>query len=49
MVGLSSGLVPTEKIEKDLLEAELRGEEELKKFMKQRLVNQTVDFYDPIK
>ena len=36
LVGLSSGLVPTEKVEKDLLEAETKGEEELKKFEKQQ-------------
>ena len=43
--GLCSGLVPTEKIKKYLLEADLRGgEDELRNFIEERLINQTVDF-----
>ena len=49
LVGLFSGLVPTGKTKRALLEAELRGEEELKKFIEERLVNQTVDFYELIR
>ena len=41
--------MPTEKIKIGLLEAEFRGEEELKKFTEERLINQTVDFYELIK
>lgn len=36
LVGHSSGLVLTEKVKKDLIEAELRGEEELKTFIEER-------------
>ena len=43
--GLCSGLVPTEKIKKYLLEADLRGgEDDLRKLIEERLINQTVDF-----
>ena len=49
LVSLSSSLVPTEKIKKNLLETEIKGEEELKTFIEERLVNQTMDFYKPIK
>ena len=41
LVGLSSVLVLTEKVEKDLLEAEMKEEEELKKFIEKRPVDQT--------
>ena len=33
----------------DLLDAKVKGGEQFKKFVEERLVNQTVDFYDPIK
>ena len=46
---LSSGIVATEKIESDLPEAEAKGEEHMKNFIKTRLVDQTMDFYEPIK
>ena len=49
LVSLSSSLVPTEKIKKNLIETEHKGEEELKKFIEERLVHQTVDFYKSIK
>ena len=49
LVSLSSSIVPAEKIENDMLEAESKGEEEMKSFIEDHLVNQTVDFYDPIK
>ena len=49
LVGLSSDIVATEKIESDLLEAETKGEEQMKNFIEKRLVDQTIDFYEPIK
>ena len=49
LVVLSSGPVATEKIESHLLEAETKGEEQTKNFIEKRLVDQTTDFYEPIK
>ena len=49
LVVLSSGIVATEKIESDLLEAETKGEEQMKNFIEKHLVDQTIDFYEPIK
>ena len=49
LVGLSSDIVATEKIESDLLEAETKGEEQMKNVIEKRLVDQTIDFYEPIK
>ena len=46
---LSSGIVATEKIERDLLEAETKGEEQMKNFIEKHLVDQTINFYEPIK
>jgi hypothetical protein len=51
LVGLPSGLTPPEKIEREMLEEERIGEEELKKFITElqndRLM--PLDFYAPIK
>ena len=49
LVILSSGIVATEKIESGLLEADAKGEEQMKNFIEKRLVDQTIDFYEPIK
>ena len=49
LVVLSSGPVATEKIESHLREAETKGEEQMKNFIEKRLVDQTIDFYEPIK
>ena len=49
LVILSSGIVATEKIESGLLEADTKGEEQMKNFIEKRLVDQTIDFYEPIK
>ena len=49
LLGLSSGIVTTEKIESDLLDAETKGEEQIKNFIEKRLIDQTIDFYEPIK
>ena len=49
LVVLSSGIVATEKIESDLPEAETKGEEQMKNVIEKRLVDQTIDFYEPIK
>ena len=46
---LSSGIVATEKIERNLLEAETKGEEQMKNFNEKHLVDQTIYFYEPIK
>ena len=48
LVVLSSGIVATEKIESDLLEAETKGEKQMKNFIEKHLVAQTIDFYEPI-
>ena len=45
----SSGIVATEKIKSDLPEAEAKGKEQMKNFIETRLVDQTMDFYEPIK
>ena len=49
LISLSSGIIPTEKVTADLLDAELIGEGELVKFQKERLSDQNVNFYDTIK
>ena len=45
----SSGPVATEKIESHVLEAETKGEEQMKSLIEKRFVDQTIDFYEPIK
>ena len=46
---LSSGIVAMEKIESDLLEDEVKGDEQMKNFIEKRIVDQTIDFYEHIK
>ena len=49
LISLSSGLIPTEKAASDMLEAEAKGETEVLKFIDERLVNQSIDFFHPLK
>ena len=49
LVILSSGIVAMEKIESDLLEDEVKGDEQMKNFIEKRIVDQTIDFYEHIK
>ena len=49
LVCLSSGVVPTDIVTYDLLDAELIGERELLKLQDERLEKQTSDFYKPLK
>ena len=46
---LSSGIVATEKIESNLLQAETKGKEQIKNVIEKRLVVQIIGFYEPIK
>ena len=49
LVVLSSGIVATEKIESNLLQAEAKGKEQMKNVIEKRLVVQIIGFYEPIK
>ena len=49
LISLSSGVVPTDKVTSDLLDAELIGERELLKFQDERLKKQTINYYEPLK
>ena len=49
LISLSSGIVPTDKVTSNLLDAELIGERELLKFQDERLEKQTIGFYEPLK
>lgn len=49
LISLSSGVAPTGKVTEDLLNAESIGDIALQKFQQERLKDQEVDFFDPIK
>ena len=49
LISLSSGVIPTDKVTSDLLDAKKIGERELLKFQDERLKNQTINFYEPLK
>ena len=49
LISLSTGVAPTEKVTEDLLNAESIGDMALRKFQQERLTDQKVDFFDPIK
>ena len=49
LIGISTGISPPEKIKIDLLNAYETGETAMKKFIQERLVDQSTEFYDPIK
>ena len=49
LISLSSGVLPPENVAIDLLEAHTKGENEMAKCIDERLVKQTVGFYEPIK
>ena len=44
LISVSSGMIPTERAAADMLEAESKGEA-----IDERLVNQSVDFFNPLK
>ena len=49
LISLSPGLIPTERAAADMLEVESKGETEALMIIDERLVNQSVDFYNPLK
>ena len=49
LISVSSGLIPTERAAPDMLEAESKDESEVLKFINERLVNQSVHFFNPLK
>ena len=49
LISLSSGAIPTDKVISDLLDVKKIGERELLKFQDERLKNQTINFYEPLK
>ena len=49
LVSSSNGVLPTEKITSDLSTAEEKGLSALNTSIEERLVKQTMDFYEPIK
>ena len=48
LINLSSGVVATNDVQKDLMRAQVVGEETLEKFMTERLRGDIAGFYDPI-
>ena len=48
LINLSSGVVTTNDVQKDLMRAQVVGEETLEKFMTERLRGDIAGFYDPI-
>ena len=49
LVSISGGLEATERVSRDLLQAKTLGQEALKKFIKERMLTTTADFYKPVK
>ena len=49
LVSISSGIIPSEKVTYDLLNAKTIGEQELLKFQSERLEKQTINFNEPLK
>ena len=49
LISLSSGVFPLENVAFDLLEAHTKGENKMEKFINERLVEQKVGFYEPLK
>ena len=49
LISLSSGVLPPENVPFGLLEAHTKGENEMEKFINERLVEQKVGFYEPFK
>ena len=49
LVSLSSGVSPPENVALDLLQTHNKGHAEMEKFVDERLVNQSVGFYEPLK
>ena len=49
LISLSSGVLPLENVAFDLLEAHTKGENKMEKFINERLVEQKVGFYEPLK
>lgn len=48
LLSISSGIVPTDKVKANLLDAMVIGEREYLKFQKERLVKQSIGFYDSL-
>lgn len=49
LISLSSGALPTTEVKNDLLSAHSVGEKNLQGFMQERIVNQSLDFFSPLK
>ena len=49
LISLSTGIAPADKIKKDLLDAHATGESAMNKFIHERLVNQTTQYFEPLK
>ena len=48
LISLSSGLIPIKRAAANMLEAESKGKTEVLKFIDERFVNQSVDFFSPL-
>lgn len=49
LISLSSGAIPSAEVKNDLLSAHRTGGKNLEEFMEERIVNQSIDFFSPLK